>query len=219
MSTAVAYEALVERLDRVYQGCWHLITQADDSARSEHLLRLKVVTEMEIAQGTKAPLMWDPGNPWEALFRRLIKDTEFWTEQVHTPANAWLAHESKGRLLTPAEALAESSVPGGSSALKAETEHPKGADTWTKRSANARKRDAKRRRLAESEQKDTGTRGKGNGKGKGKPQLSYAWNTNNGACAGLPPGSSCKGSVPREHKCTSCGSPGHPSHQCSKKTS
>eukprot|EP00435_Cladocopium_sp_Y103_P054303 s2086_g17.t1 len=218
MSMAVAYESLVERLDRLYKGCWHLVTQADDLARGEHILRLKVVTEMEIAQGTKAPPMWNAENPWEALFRRLIKDTEFWTDQVHTPANAWLAHGSKGVLLTPSEAVAETAVPGGSNSLKPDTEHPRGADNWSRRSSNARKRD-KKRKASEMEDKDTNTKGKSKGKGKGKTQLCFAWNNNNGACAGLPPGSDCKGRVRREHRCTACGSPGHPSHQCKQKDS
>eukprot|EP00435_Cladocopium_sp_Y103_P036794 s2680_g9.t1 len=178
MSAAVAYESMVERLDRVYKGCWHLITQADDLARGEHVLRLKVVTELEIARGERAPPAWNPDSPWEALFRRLLKDSEFWTEQVHTPANAWLAHGSKGRLLTPAEAIADAAVPGGSTSLKADTESPRGAEAWNKRSANARKRDAKKRKAEEMGDKDMGTKGKAKGKGKGKPQLCYAWNNN-----------------------------------------
>jgi hypothetical protein len=142
MATAVAYEAFIEKLDRLYKGCWHLIVQADELARSEHMLRLKVSTEMDIALGGKAPPMWNPDNPWEALFRKLLKDSDFWAEQVHLPANAWLAHGSKGKLLTPSEAFAESSIQGGAAILKPDTEGLKnGQDSW-KKSANARRREA-----------------------------------------------------------------------------
>jgi hypothetical protein len=166
MATAVAYESFIEKLDRLYKGCWHLVVQADELARSEHMLRLKVAAEMEIALGGKAPAMWNPENPWEALFRKLLKDSDFWAEQVHLPANAWLAHGSKGKLLTPSEAIAENNIQGGAAALKAETEAPKGNQEPWKRSANARRRDAKKRKFQEAEDKDTNTKGKGKGKGK-----------------------------------------------------
>jgi hypothetical protein len=219
MSTAVAYEAFIENMDRLYKGCWHLIVQADELARSEHMLRLKVSTEMDISMGGKVPAMWNVDNPWEALFRRLLKDSDFWAEQVHLPANAWLAHGSKGKLLTPSEAIAESSIQGGSAVLKPDVEGTKNTQEPWKRSANARRREAKKRKWQEAEEKNTGTKGKGKGKGKGKVPACYAWNNNNGACAGLPPGSACRGNVAREHRCTACGSPGHPSHQCSQKES
>ena len=126
---------------------------------------LRAHAEMEIALGGKAPAMWNPENPWEALFRKLLKDSDFWAEQVHLPANAWLAHGSKGKLLTPSEAIAEN-IQGGAAALKAETEAPKGNQEPWKRSANARRRDAKKRKFQEAEDKDTNTKGKGKGKGK-----------------------------------------------------
>ena len=109
MATCVAYEAHIEKLDRLYPGAWHLIVGADDLARSEHLIRLRVSVNLDIASGTQGS---DQGeteeNPWEALFRILVKDGTFWSEQVHVPANAWLAHGSKGKPLTPSEAVAAS---------------------------------------------------------------------------------------------------------------
>eukprot|EP00435_Cladocopium_sp_Y103_P075273 s22_g55.t1 len=198
MATAVSYENFIEGLDRTYQGAWHLIVQADELARSEHLLRMRVSLDMEIAQGTMVPHLWSKDNPWECLFRRLIKDAGFWADQVHIPANAWLSHGSKGKPLTPSEAIAATSVQGGTAAIKPETEAPKSAQDAPRRSNNARKREAKRKRQ-EAEEKDTGTKGKGKGKGKEK-QLCFAWNNNNGACGGQPPGSACRGRVVREHR-------------------
>eukprot|EP00435_Cladocopium_sp_Y103_P001861 s2500_g1.t1 len=180
MATAVAYEDFVERLNRTYQGCWHLIVQADDLGRSEHLLRLRVNTELDIARGASAPPLWSDSNPWECLFRRLIKDTEFWSQQVHIPANAWLSHGSRGKLLTPAEAVASSVMQGGANAIKPETEAPKPnseAAPW--RSRNQRRADKKRKATHEADHQ--GIKGKGKGKTKGKTQACYAWNNNNGA--------------------------------------
>ena len=104
------------------------------------------------------------------------------------PANAWLPHGSKGKLLTPAEAIAEPSVQGGAAVLKPETEALKSLQELWKKSANARRMDTKRKRNEAEGDKDAATKGKTKGGGKGKGQACYAWNNNNGACAGLPPG-------------------------------
>ena len=122
MATCVAYEAHVEKLDRLYPGAWHLIVAADDLGRSEHLVRLRVSVNLDIANGTKEPMGWAVESPWECLFRMLVKDSSFWAEQVHVPANAWLAHGSKGKPLTPAEAVAAASIQGGINAIKPDTE-------------------------------------------------------------------------------------------------
>ena len=226
MATLVSYEALIEKLTRLYPGAWHLIVAADDLGRSEHLNRLKVTTLMEIADGGKVPQRWDEKAPWEALFKLLLKDHHFWSEQVHVPANAWLSHGAKGVPSTPAEALAESTMYGGADALKPEVEGSKkdptpGSSPSARRSKNKIRRELKKKRDAADREELRTWRAKGQTKGKGKgkqgSQLCFAWNNNNGACAGLPPGSKCQGRVPREHKCTTCGSPGHPAHQCPQK--
>ena len=217
MATCVAYEAHIEKLNRLYGGAWHLIVAADDLARSEHLVRLKVATNLDIANGMKEPPAWSDQSPWEALFRLLIKDNTFWGDQVHVLANAWLAHGSKGKPLTPSEAIAVNTIQGGVNAIQPPTEKPgdSGTSTSARRSRNERRKDAKKRKL-ESNQTENQKGGKGKGKGKDKPQACFAWNNQNGACAGLPPGAACRGRVPREHRCTKCGSLGHPSTQCTQ---
>eukprot|EP00435_Cladocopium_sp_Y103_P013191 s2919_g3.t1 len=215
MATAVSYENFIETLDRTYQGAWHLIVQADELARSQHLLRMRVALEMDIAQGTKEPNLWSKENPWECLFRRLVKDASFWADQVHVPANAWLSHGSKGKPLTPAEAIAATSNQGGTASIKPDTEAPRSTAETPRRTSNARRREAKRKRQ-EAEEKGNSAKGKGKGKTKDK-QACFAWNNNNGACGGLPPGSACRGRVQREHRCTTCSSLGHPAHQCTQK--
>lgn len=79
MATAVTYEAHIEKLNRLYGGAWHLIVEADALGRSEHLMRLRVKMNMDIAKGTRAPDFWNT-HPWDGLFRRLVGDRPFWTE-------------------------------------------------------------------------------------------------------------------------------------------
>ena len=126
MATLVSYEAHIEKLARLYPGAWHLIVAADDLGRAEHLNRLKVTTAMEIADGGRPPTRWDENSPWEALFRLLLKDHQFWSEQVHVPANAWLSHGARGVPTTPAEALADLAIQGGADILKPEVEGSRG---------------------------------------------------------------------------------------------
>ena len=101
-------------------------------------------------------------------------------------------------------------------------------DGEVKKDNRARREARKRRRLAEREELETlrrqggqGGKGKGGGgkkgEGKGQSQKCYGWNNGNGPCANLPPGQDCVSRVKREHKCTVCGSPGHPSKDCTKK--
>ena len=205
-----------QKVDRLYPGAWHLIVAASDLGRSERFVRLRVSVNLDTANGTKEPMGWAAENPWECLFRMLVKDASFWAEQGHVPANAWLAHGSKGKPLTPAEAVAAASIQGGINAIKPETESTAGTPSSTRRTRNVRSREAKRKQAEAEGQADAKrTQGDGNGKGKGKekPQACYAWNNNNGACAGLPPGAACQGRVSRAHVCTKCGSVGHPSER------
>ena len=222
--TLVTYESAIEKFSKLYPGAWHLIVEADNLARGEHLMRLKVITTMEVSEGKPPPERWDPDAPWESMFRRLIRDHNFWAEQIHVPANAWLSHGSKGRPLTPAESVASGSMRGGKEAIRAETEGvaETGTSPSARRTRNQSRRDNKRKRTQQDQEELQRLRkgaGKGkNSKGKDKPQLCFAWNNNNGACAGLPPGAACQGRVAREHRCTKCNSPGHPSHACSSGT-
>ena len=85
MSTAVAYEFFVKKLDRLCKGCWRLVVQADS-------LRAHASTQGGHGDGPgfgrKSSTHVESGNPWEAVFRKLMNDSDFWSEQVHVPANA-----------------------------------------------------------------------------------------------------------------------------------
>ena len=162
------------------------------------------------------------------MFRLLLDDNGFWAENVHNPALVWLAHGSKGPPRTPSEQVASLELHGGEQSLKVEKEaaqsQPGSTTPTRKQQANRDRRDARKKRLkADREElskfrndRGSGSKGKGKGRGEGE-QLCYAWNNGNPPCGGLAPGAACQGRIQRAHKCTSCGSPGHPSKQCSAK--
>ena len=222
------YEIHIENLVKLLPGCWHLIASADDRGRSEHMARLQLQVQMLANNGETTPKGWVKDRPsWGPIFKLLIEDQSYWQDNVNSPAMIWLAHGRKGHPKTPAEFLASTDVPGGVEALKTETEDVKGtyADASSpsrKQQANRDKRDARKKRLKSDREelvklrteRSPGGKGKGKGKTEGGEQLCFSWNNNNGACAGLAPGSECKGKVKRVHKCTKCHSPGHPSCQC-----
>ena len=89
------------------------------------MLRLKVATEMDLALGGKASPMWNPDNPWEAMFRKLMKDSDFLAEQAHVPANAWPPTDRKESCSPRLKPLQSQAC--GAAVLKPETEGPKTA--------------------------------------------------------------------------------------------
>ena len=224
------YEIFMERLVRQFPTCWHLIYAAEHLARSSHSTRMKMLLQMDMKDGKPAPKGWDEARPWNSVFRQLPFEEEFWRTQVYSPALTWLAHGGRGKVKTPTEQFALGHLRDGLEAVSQEEE--KGVsiqgDGEVKKDNKARREARKRRRLAEREELETlrrqggqGGKGRGGGgkKGEGKSQSQkcYGWNNGNGPCANLPPGQECVSRVKREHKCTVCGSPGHPSKDCTKK--
>lgn len=224
------YEVHVERLVKLYNGCWHLVVSADDKARSDHLARLQMKISLDFQAGRPVPVGWDSKGPsWAPVFRLLLDDHNFWAENVRNPALVWMAHGSRGPPRTPSEQVAALELHGGEQAIKVDKEQVQsqpGSTTPTrKQQANRDRREARKKRLkADREElskfrndRGSGSKGKGKGRGEGGEQLCYSWNNGNPPCGGLPPGAACQGRVQRVHKCTSCGSPGHPSKQCTAK--
>ena len=224
-----AYELHMEKLNKLYPTAWHLLVQADDKGRSEHLSRLELQVLIEHQKGGKVPHGWAPAKPtWDPIFRMLIEDGTYWAENVHNPALVWMAHGSRGVPRTPEERVAMQEMVGGLHSLQAHTEKSQeGAGSGElKRQNNKEKKEAKRRRILadreelgrlRGEQKGGGKAGKGKGKSKeGGAQLCFAWNNNNSPCKDVPPGGECQNKIKRVHKCTKCGSPGHQSVNCSQ---
>ena len=233
LNNILAWEAMVEKLTRQYPGAWHLVVAAEDRARGEYMSKSLARIKMELDQGARPPHGWDVSRPWNEVWKQILQDRDYWNEQVHLPAMVWTSRGARGTPLTPVEEFAAENIKGGASSLQPEAErHGKEEDPHPKRSTNKVRREAKKKRqVAEREElrqwrnggkggKSSSSHqgGKGGKSGGGSTELCFAWNNGNGLCGGLPPGEACKAKVPREHKCTKCGSPGHPSKDCQKKS-
>lgn len=233
LSNILAWESMMEKLTRQYPGAWHLIVAADDRARGEYMGRTLARIRMELDQGMAPPHGWDPNRPWDEVWKQVLADRDFWNEQVHLPAMVWTSRGARGIPLTPVEEFAADHIKGGTAALLPDMEKPdKEKSPNPKRASNRVRREAKKKRLAAEREELRQLRGGGKGgkssgshqgpkggkSGGGSGELCYAWNNGNGLCGGLPPGEACKAKIPREHRCTRCGSPGHPSKDCQKKS-
>ena len=178
---------------------------------------------MEQAAGRQTPRDWDQGNPWPCVMVSMAKDDQYWQEKVHIPAAAWLAAGGKGAPVVASEASITAHFPGTTRSEDSDEGH-KGDK---KRNALREKRKAKRKKQAlelkefkaqKSSPSGNNNQSKGKGKGKSKDQsgaqLCYSWASASGACANVPPGGECKGSVKMVHKCRKCLSPSHQDHAC-----
>lgn len=233
LASLTSYERFVERLTTQWPMCWGLIAQADDKMRAEGLERLRRRILTSEALGRQIPINWDPARPWTAVFDMAIQDTEYWAENVHHPAAAWLASGSRGRPVVASEVALHAHMLGGTDLLAETT-----GDEGKKRlQANRDKRSARKRKLMEDREELKRLRGghasgggnetkvhqggKGQAKGKSKDQsgkpLCFSWSAGNGTCGHLSPGAECLGSVKRVHKCRICLSPSHQEAKCTSK--
>ena len=226
ISNLMEWETMVERLQRQYPGCWGLVAAAEDRGRGEYMVKTLAKIQLDIDQGGQPPLGWRREEPWDIVWGKILRDRDYWSEQVHVPAIAWVARGQKGKPMSPMEELAESSMRGGRQALLQDIEEGTPEDSGRRK--NKVRREARKRRLkAEREELHSyrkggkGGGGKASGAGQGKGSTSeeacFAWNNGNGLCGGLAPGEACRAKTPRKHKCTQCGSPGHPSKDCPSK--
>ena len=236
-----AYELFVEKLTRLYPDAWHLqVYSADEMARSELLMRLKLKIVLDAKEGKAPPTGFDEKKPWETVFKQVTGEMKFWQDQIHTPALTWLASGARGRMLTPQESTAQGNLRGGLEALQPLMESgtygstsPAASPSGRKQANRDRKEAKKRKWQAEREELhrlresrgdaggDRGQRSKGGGKkGKGSKSsesICFSWNNGNSPCGSLPPGAECVNSTKRAHRCSSCGSPGHPAIKCTGK--
>lgn len=230
LNALLLWENHMERLVGRYSNCWHLVVEAENKARSEHLGRTRATIKMKMDRGERPPHGWKEEEPWEIVWRMVLEDNSFWQEQVHIPALAWLARGSRGQLLTPAEEVATTGLRSGAGALHHEESFQDVKKGSPNREKNKQKKEARKKRakqereelhaLREQKSSKGGGHGKGGGKSSGGDQEEcYAWNNGNGECSGLPAGERCRGKKPRLHRCTICKSPGHPSKDCPRKKS
>ena len=219
-----SYQRHIERLAIQWPSCWGLIYAADDLARAEKLERVRRTITAEAARGRQVPVDWNPSSPWTCVFQVIIKDTEFWADKVHHPAAAWTASGGRGAPVVATEAAVLNVIPGGNETNNLDMDER----TQKKRQSNRDKKLAKKQRKA-NEKEDlhgksafqTSEKPKGKGKGKSKDQagnaICFSWASGQGACASVPPGGECAGTVKRVHKCRICLSPSHRDGDCSRK--
>ena len=79
-----AYLLRIESLVNLWPGAWHLICTADDKCRCEHMQYL----HDELTFASSPPSGYDPAKPWDYIFFKAAKDTDFWEEHVRHPATA-----------------------------------------------------------------------------------------------------------------------------------
>ena len=94
------------------------------------------------------------------------------------------------------------------------TDSPPGRRTQARREARKRKAAAVKEELAQLRASRSSQDKRGNPNSK---QKCYSWNNGNSPCGDLQPGQACVAKIAREHKCTICDSPGHPSRSCPNK--
>ena len=220
-----AYEMTIERLTRTYPSAWHLIYSADELARSSHSNRLRSRMVMDARAGRDVPLAWDPKRPWDFIFNLVAMDDSFWQQQVISPALAWIAPGSQGRPKTPAEQLAAGFMIGGVNAITPQVEGAnQNIDPALSGTRGTRRRNTGKRQRGgggdgdepHGNNKGSGTNENKKGKGKGpSKQLCYGWNNVKWPLCWTTSRTAVR--VTREHRCTMCQSPGHPSKDCPKK--
>eukprot|EP00435_Cladocopium_sp_Y103_P029157 s2227_g7.t1 len=195
LATLSNYERFIERLITQWPTCWGLIAQAEDKVRAEGLERWRRRIMTSVTLGRQVPVNWDPARPWTAVFDMIIQDVEYWAENVHHPAAAWLASGSRGRPVVASEVAIHAHLPGGSDWVN-ETQSDEGK---RRAQANRDRRTAKKKKLWEDREElkkfrqgqnqssghetkfTQGSKGQSKGKTKdqsGKP-LCFAWSAGN----------------------------------------
>lgn len=165
---------------------------------------------------------WHPTSkklgPVQTLGPHLPKSNsgQFWQTQVHGPALAWVASGSRGLPKTPAEQIASLTMQGGTAAI-APTVEVLERSPRRKLSKKEKKENRKKRGGEKEEESPKKTTKGGEHKESKERQKRFAWNNGNGPCGELQPGQACVAKIKREHKCTICNSPGHPSRSCPQK--
>jgi hypothetical protein len=233
LASLTNYERFVERLTTQWPMCWGLIAQADDKMRAEGFERLRRRVLTASTLGRQIPINWDPARPWTAVLDMAIQDVEYWAENVHHPAAAWLASGSRGKPIVASEVALHAHLPGGTDLMVEAT----GDEGKRKTQANKDRRAARKRRVMEDREELKRLKGshasgfnheakgnqggKGQSKGKTKDQsgkpLCFAWSAGNSPCGHLSPGAECLGLGKRIHKCRICLSPSHQEAKCTSK--
>lgn len=197
--------ALTAKYGHIRGESWWIIALADQRMRSERMERLRRELEADEMDGAGAV---DRQKPWDAVFLKAARDTEFWQSEVVEVALLYAARvKERAELTDPGHHV---QVEGEASA----------AEKWT--GAKVRRERAKRsanKNADKDKEKEKGTENNGEGKGKGKGkrgkgkggrvQICYAWNRDEAGCPTPCPNG-------RAHQCEKCGSADHKGKACTQ---
>ena len=105
LATLTRYAAEFKSRVVTYPGCWHLAVEADVLARSEQMVTKR--RELEVLHAKNPALSdFDPGRPWDEVFRAMAKDRDFWNKMFEQPAMRY-------QLSNPPRAVPNFSMTGG----------------------------------------------------------------------------------------------------------
>ena len=91
-----AYSELVRGFVQQFgDDAWWIIYRAESRMRSEHLERIRRLLAGDPAFGFTA------ARPWNASFAGAIKEQDFWTRELVTPATLWLAQHKSSAAKAP----------------------------------------------------------------------------------------------------------------------
>ena len=96
--TPAAMEEYAEHFSQLqaeYPECWHLCAAAEDRCRGELFPRLRRELErLHSANRSINSVVFDPRQPWAAVFVAAARDEAFWDREVRRPAISFLARGS-----------------------------------------------------------------------------------------------------------------------------
>ena len=174
LSSLMRWEAMMEKLHQRYPQCWHLLVEGENKARADHLQRTLTLIKLRMDQGEAPPLGWNPKDPWETVWVKVMEDAEFWQTQIHVPALSWLAKGSRGVMLTPAEEVAAASLKGGVASLRGGEDQLQDVESPVK-NVNKQRREARKRKAAAEKEELRKSRAKGGGKRSRQRRKGVRW--------------------------------------------
>lgn len=94
-------------LNQQYPECWHLIMQAEDRCRSDHLERTRRNLTRAAAEG-RLPMniAFAVDQPWIGVFTFVARDQTYWSQEVQIPAQNFIARGGGGRRMNRFDAEA-----------------------------------------------------------------------------------------------------------------
>ena len=154
------YADRIRKLNEDFPNYWWIIGLADIHMRSEHLERVRRKCVKEHAAGRLSD--FDPGRPWDVVFREAALDDKFWHEEVDKKVLLFTSNIAPAaRILDPGFGTIEESVAGqvagrsggGSTCLgsKRTKDVQSDSDSCVETAAVPKKKAKKRRRVSKSE--------------------------------------------------------------------